>query len=206
MAKKKNKWTSLFRKIVLLLIAFGLIYITVFGFYPRYKKHIPAFVKKVPYLEKVYKPAGTPIKAHVLKVYDGDTVVVAPLDGSRRFICRLYGIDAPEISNMSQKGQPYGIEALQELKKIVTGHTVEVTVTGDSSYNREICLITKDILDVNLEMVKRGYAWAYVKHLKKEDSGRYIDAKIAASEKKLGLWRQKDPEPPWEFRKKREFR
>jgi endonuclease YncB( thermonuclease family) len=205
-AKKKSKGTFLLRKIVLLIIAAGLIYITVFGFYPRYKKQIPVLVKKVPYLEKVYKPAGTPIKAHVLRVHDGDTVVVAPIDGGQRFICRLYGIDAPEVSSMSQKGQPYGVEALLELKKIVIGHTVEVTVTGDSSYNREICLITKDGLNVNLEMVKRGYAWAYVKYLKKEDSGAFVDAKIAASEKRLGLWRQKNPEPPWEFRKKREFR
>ncbi|QWR76915.1 thermonuclease family protein [Candidatus Magnetomonas plexicatena] len=205
MAKKKGKGNFL-RRVVYLLIIAVLIYVTIFGFYPRYKKQIPTLVRKIPYLEKIYKPAGTPIKARVVRVYDGDTVVVAPLEGNKRFICRLYGIDAPEVSNMSQKGQPYAVESLQELKKLVSGYTVEVTTTGDSSYNREICLITRDGLDINLEMVKRGYAWAYVKYLKKEDSGRYVDAKIAASEKKLGLWRQKAPEPPWEFRKRHEFK
>ena len=42
---------------------------------------------------------------------------------------------------------------------------MEVTLTGDKTYNREVCRIYKDGIDVNLEMVKRGYELAYRHYL-----------------------------------------
>ncbi|MFN3480993.1 MAG: nuclease, partial [Thermodesulfovibrionales bacterium] len=32
------------------------------------------------------------IEGRVVKVKDGDTVVIAPIDGGQFFVCRLYGI------------------------------------------------------------------------------------------------------------------
>lgn len=68
----------------------------------------------------------------------------------------------------------------------VTGDmTVEGTLTWDKSYDREVCIIKKNDVDINREMVARGYAWAYREHLK----GPYasIDAEREAREKKRGL-------------------
>lgn len=152
---------------------------------------MPAFAFK-PY------PATT---GKVMKVKDGDTVVVAPEDGGQFYTCRLYGIDAPETDHGRKPGQPFGEESSKELKKLILGQIVEVVRTGQKTYKREVCIISKDGVDVNLEMVKRGYAWAYTHYLKRPYASEYINAENEARAKKLGLWKDNNPTPPWEFRK-----
>ena len=72
----------------------------------------------------------------VMKVTDGDTVVINPVKDRSFVICRLYGIDAPETPKYTRKGrlkkpgQPYGEEATTALKKMILGRTVQVTLTG----------------------------------------------------------------------------
>jgi len=136
-----------------------------------------------------------------MQVKDGDTVVVSPTEGGQFFTCRLYGIDTPEITHGRKIGQPYGEEASKELKRLILGHTVEVTTTGAKTYNREVCIIKKSGQDMNLEMVKKGYAWAYRQYLKRPYASDYIDAETGARTKRLGLWLDNNPTPPWEYRK-----
>lgn len=142
------------------------------------------------------------IQGTVSKVKDGDTVVITPSFGRKQFTCRLYGIDAPETSKGRKRGQPYGELAERELRFLVLHYSVEAILTGKKSYNREICFIRKNDVDINLDMVKRGYAWAYRQYLKRPYASEYIDAEEEAREKGLGLWRQRNPVPPWEFRRK----
>ncbi len=137
------------------------------------------------------------LQAKVMKVSDGDTIVVSPIDGGEFFKCRLYGIDAPEGS------QAYGDEARTELKRLILAQTVEIQTTGDITYHREVCRITLNGLDVNLEMVKRGAAWAYRKYLKKPYKALYVEAETDARQKGLGLWKGIDPMPPWEYLKEK---
>jgi micrococcal nuclease len=141
------------------------------------------------------------LQGEIMQVKDGDTVVVRPSDGGEFFICRLYGIDSPEKPKRGNPGQPYGAEATRELKKLILGQTVEVTTTGDITYDRQVCLIKKDGADINLQMVKMGYAWAYRKYLKRPYDSEYIDAERDARSMRLGLWKDRNPIPPWEFRK-----
>ncbi len=58
--------------------------------------------------------------------------------------------------------------------------------------------------DVGLEHVKAGFAW----HLKKyqheqspEEQRLYADAENNARDARLGLWRDNNPNPPWEYRR-----
>lgn len=142
------------------------------------------------------------IQGTVAKVIDGDTVVIShSIVGGNKFTCRLYGIDAPETPKRGKRGQAYGREADRELKNLVLGYRVDITLTGDKSYNREICIIKKDDVDINLEMVNRGYAWAYRRYLIRPYASEYIDAENEARENKRGLWVQGNPRAPWEFRK-----
>ena len=108
----------------------------------------------------------------------------------------------PDHPRFGQPGQPYGEEASRELKKLILGQTVEVTLTGEKTYKREVCLIRKDAIDINLEMVKRGYAWAYRHYLKRPYASEYIEAENDARTQRLGLWADTNPTPPWEFRRK----
>jgi len=141
------------------------------------------------------------IQGKVMQVKDGDTVVIAPIEGGQFFVCRLYGIDAPETEHRGKPGQPYGEESAKYLKRLILGQTVTVQTTGQKTYNREVCLISKDGQDINLEMVKAGYAWAYRQYLKRPYASEYISAEAEARNKRLGLWQQANPTPPWEWRK-----
>ncbi|NOX19953.1 MAG: thermonuclease family protein [Nitrospirae bacterium] len=150
---------------------------------------------------------GKIVVGKIVKVKDGDTVVISPLDGGQFFTCRLYGIDAPETPKYTRRGrlrkpgQPYGKEASRELKRLILGKTATVILTGAKTYNREVCIIKYNGIEINLEMVKRGYAWAYRRYLKRPYASEYINAERKARENRLGLWKQKNPVPPWEFRR-----
>lgn len=76
-----------------------------------------------------------------------------------------------------------------------------VTLIGEKSYRREICFIKQDGIDINYEMVRRGYAWAYREYLKEPYASEYLRAEKEDRVKRLGLWQQPNPQPPWEFRK-----
>lgn len=143
-----------------------------------------------------YKSPG-----RVTEVKDGDTVVIA-MSNRYSIDCRLYGIDAPEIGKGKRAGQPYGEEVKRELERMVLYRKVSVELTGKKTFNRDVCLIEKGGLDVNLEMVRAGYAWSASEYLDKEHKDIYMEAERKAREKKLGLWQDVNPEPPWEFRKK----
>lgn len=141
------------------------------------------------------------LKANVIQVKDGDTIVVVPEEGGQAFICRLYGIDAPEVRHGNTPAQPFGEEAKKELKRLVMGKTVTVKLTGKKTYNREVCIVYLNSTSINLEMVKRGYAWAYREYLKRPHASEYLEAEQEARKQKVGLWMQANPVPPWEFRK-----
>ncbi len=134
-------------------------------------------------------------------VTDGDTIVISSLTGEKNVTCRLYGIDAPEVATNSQHGQPYGDKAREELKGLVYKQKIKVTLTGKKSYQRDICIVEKDKMNINLEMIKRGFAWAYKEYLERPYASEFLEAESKARAKKLGLWQQVNPQPPWEFRK-----
>jgi micrococcal nuclease len=146
---------------------------------------------------------GMTLTGRVMQVKDGDTVVIAPKDGNRFFVCRLYGIDAPETAHprFGEPGQPYGDEAKRELNRLILGDTVSVTTTGQKTYRREVCIIRDAGVDINLEMVKRGDAWAYRQYLRRPYTSEYIDAEGEARANHRGLWQDRHPTPPWEFRR-----
>jgi len=152
-------------------------------------------------LSPAYAKDHRVIRGTVTKVSDGDTVIIRPFSG-KLFKCRLYGVDAPEVSHNGKPGQPYGNAAERELTNLVLHTTVDVTLTGDKTFDREVCIIKKMGVDINREMVKRGCAWAYRAYLSGPYASEYIDAENEARKMRRGLWQQTNPIPPWEFRKR----
>jgi endonuclease YncB( thermonuclease family) len=143
-----------------------------------------------------------PLTGEVVRVTDGDTVVISPDNRGKAITCRLYGIDSPEKPGRDRRGQPYAEEAGRELGQLVFAQSVEVITTGEKTHGREVCIIKKDGLDMNLEMVRRGYAWAYRKHLKSPYASAYIEAEKKARVQRLGIWQESNPLPPWEFKRR----
>ncbi len=131
----------------------------------------------------------------VIKVYDADTItVLIETDGEfEKKKIRLNGIDAPE------KAQAYGKKAKQFASDLVHGEVVTIVEHGEDRYKRIIGdVLLEDGTSLNQEIVKAGYAWWYFKYSDDRELGQLeLDAKLAH----VGLWKAKNPVPPWVFRK-----
>ncbi|MBZ5653622.1 MAG: thermonuclease family protein [Acidobacteriia bacterium] len=80
-------------------------------------------------------------------------------------------------------------------------------------YRRGVCVVyvqppdcptCDQTVDVALAQVAVGAAWWYREYAKEpsaDDRARYSVAEQDARAHKLGLWRDKDPVPPWEWRR-----
>lgn len=136
---------------------------------------------------------GQTIKGQVVGVHDGDSItVLAP--GKTQLKVRLEGIDAPELK------QAFSQQAKQALSDLVFSKKVVLRVTGTDRYRRTLAVVMVGNLDVNREMVLRGFAWHFVKYSKDEALGA---AERTAKANRRGLWADPAPVPPWEWRKQK---
>jgi micrococcal nuclease len=128
----------------------------------------------------------------VSRVTDGDTIHVR--DGKVEKIIRLVGIDAPEISHKKREpSQPFGQAATKYLAGLVLNKTVEIKDYGQDRYGRTLGVVFVDGKNVNLEMVKAGYAEVYRgTPATGFDSAPYWKAEEAARAAKKGMWAQGD--------------
>jgi endonuclease YncB( thermonuclease family) len=128
--------------------------------------------------------------AKVIVVIDGDTLVVLH-NGAKEKI-RLANIDAPE------KKQPFGMDARQAMFNLVFKKQARIEPKVVDKYGRTVALVTVGGINVNEEMVKRGLAWEY-SYFK---PGRvYMALQSEAQQARRGLWSQRNPIPPWVWRR-----
>jgi endonuclease YncB( thermonuclease family) len=137
--------------------------------------------------------AARPFEARVIRVKDGDSLVVERVEARRRSEVRMAGIDAPEWS------QPYGQEAATALRRMVAGRTVTIEVVDRDRYNRLVARVWLGRLYVNAALVRDGHAWAFDHYL--------ADPAIAAAQAEArrahrGLWALPAPDrvPPATWR------
>ena len=76
---------------------------------------------------------------------------------------------------------------------------VTIQAFDQDKYGRTIGdVILEDGRNLSQELVKAGYGWWFFKYSDDEQLGiQEVQAKIA----KMGLWKAKNPVPPWIFRK-----
>lgn len=133
------------------------------------------------------------IQGKVIKVLDGDTIDILTQNQPVRI--RLNGIDAPE------KGMPHGQKAKEFVLDLAAQKVVTVNVSDTDKYGRSIGDVTlPDGRNLNREIVKAGYAWWYRKYSKDASLGELEEE---ARKAKRGLWQDKEPQPPWEWRAER---
>ncbi|MFZ2950677.1 MAG: thermonuclease family protein [Desulfuromonadaceae bacterium] len=143
--------------------------------------------------------AGRTVEGIVRAVYDGDTVLLTTREKSRLKV-RLYGIDAPETKKPDRPGQPWGDLSRQALKQKIMGQRVAAEIVDIDQYQRAVAVIRCDGRDINREMVSEGMAWAYRRYLQGPYASEYIGSETGARSRRAGLWRESNPQPPWEFR------
>jgi endonuclease YncB( thermonuclease family) len=137
------------------------------------------------------------ISGKVVGVSDGDTVTVLDAKYIQHKI-RLAGIDAPE------KKMPFGNRAKQLLSDLVFGKEVVAEIGKTDRYGREVGKILINGRDANLAMVEAGLAWHYKTYQKEQSANDrllYATAEDQARSRRIGLWVDLDPIPPWDWRK-----
>ncbi|SDX54446.1 Endonuclease YncB, thermonuclease family [Thiocapsa roseopersicina] len=132
----------------------------------------------------------------VVRILDGDTVEV--LDARKQtYRIRLSAVDAPESK------QPFGAKAKRALSALVAGETVSVEWRKIDRYDRRVGVLILDGTDVNLALVRAGFAWwyrAYAGEQSARDRQLYEAAEQAARREGLGLWSDPRPIAPWDWR------
>ena len=131
---------------------------------------------------------------YVVKVLDGDSLRVKR--GMKFYEIRLYGIDTPEYK------QAYGEKAKRFTKSRTYKKTVTVEPKDVDRYDRIVALVKSQGRLVNQELVRDGLAWVYPKYCReqplclemKKDEDR-------ARKARRGLWKQKDPLSPWQWKR-----
>ncbi|SDQ82736.1 Endonuclease YncB, thermonuclease family [Chryseobacterium soldanellicola] len=132
------------------------------------------------------------IKAKIVKVKDGDTVV-ALLSGNKQETLRLADVDCPE------NGQAFGKNAKQFTSSQVFGKTVIFYRIGKDRYRRTLAKIFYDDEKyLSAEIIKAGFGWWYFQNSR---NIKLKEFETFAKEEELGLWSDKNAIAPWDFRK-----
>jgi endonuclease YncB( thermonuclease family) len=143
--------------------------------------------------------AAAVLAGEVVAVTDGDTIKVLDA-GKVEYLVRLSGIDAPE------KKMPFGQRSKQNLSNLVYGKWVEVEGKKHDRYGRLVGKVLVNGTDANLAQVQAGMAWHYKQYEREQleaDRQVYAEAEIKAAASKQGLWVDRHPTAPWDWRKER---
>lgn len=129
------------------------------------------------------------------RVVDGDTLVI---DSVR---VRLEGIDAPESDQTCGRSGggtwDCGSAASGELRRLIAGSAVTCANAGVDKYGRMLGHCRTGAIDLNAQMVRGGYAWAFVRY-----SRAYVADEQSARQAHLGIW-QGEAMPAWDWRASR---
>ena len=135
----------------------------------------------------------TILKAKVVGIKDGDTVVV--LDSlNNQTTLRLAEVDTPE------KNQPFGTKAKQFTSDQIYLKTIKYVVTDTDRYGRSIAMIyyDEDNKYLSAEIIKAGMGWHYKRYSTSKELALLEEN---AKKNKIGLWIDNNPIAPWDFRK-----
>lgn len=130
-------------------------------------------------------------EAVVERIIDGDTI---ELEGGERI--RYLMINTPETTG--GKNECFGANAVQFNTDLVLGKRVSIDydVECQDMFGRTLAYVTVDGIEVNTEMVKRGFAC--VLHIPPNGDDREDEFEALEDEAKAanrGLWGQCDPIP-----------
>jgi micrococcal nuclease len=128
----------------------------------------------------------------VVKIVDGDTFDMLTKEKNTLRI-RMNGIDCPE------RKQDFYQSAKNALAGYIFNKEVKLLITGRDRNKRTLATVYCGGENINLAMIKNGYAWHYKKY---SSDTTYAKAEQEARLTRKGLWRMDNPVAPWDFRKK----
>lgn len=161
--------------------------------------HLTRWVVSVSLLAATVNVVARELKGRVVGIADGDTLTLL-VGGHEQYKIRLMGIDAPE------KRQAFGQRAKEQLAALAYDRCATVEFDKQDRYGRLIGKVRVAGKDVNLGMIEAGLAWHYKQYQSEQtiaERTSYADTESRAHLQQLGLWKDKDPLPPWIFRHSR---
>ena len=136
-------------------------------------------------------------QAEVVRVVDGDSLVILRGDNGKKETIRLFGVDCPEL------GQPFGEEAARLARAVVFGKKVSVVALDVDGYERTVGAVVclEDGVTLQDELLKAGLAWVDPRYCKGCKLWKALQRE--AAEEKRGLWGDGEPVAPWKWRKEK---
>ena len=96
---------------------------------------------------------------------------------------------------------PYGSEARTFTERSCLRRNVSLHVWEKDQYGRIVAdVITDRGLNLGFELMREGWAWWYRSCDKRKEFGRLEEG---ARRSRRGLWMDKEPMPPWEWRRRK---
>jgi len=131
------------------------------------------------------------IKGQVIQIIDGNTLTIKSAENESYKIV-LFGIDCPEL------GQKYGDKAKKCLEQLMMKKNVTVQILGKDRQGNYMGIVTTEkSLDPRIQLLEEGLAWTS----ESEPAADLESFKSVAQQKGKGLWKEKEPTPPWVFRR-----
>ena len=134
--------------------------------------------------------AAASLAGKIVNVPTGDLVIFQDMSGRKHKI-RLYGVACPA------KDQPYAGEARKHTASLVSGKRILVRVYGRDRYGNKTGLVFADDISVNESLIKNGLAWRLPDSCDESFCKAWLTFEEKARARKVGLWKQKNPVPPW---------
>lgn len=156
-------------------------------------KHIKSYIF---FLILIFLPTTsfpTSITGKVISVADGDTITILT-PKNEQIKVRLSAVDCPE------KQQAFGQKAKDFTSSMVAGKQVTIEPDTIDKYGRTVAMIYVNGSNLNKEVVSNGYGWVYRKYCHKPFCEDWLKLEEKARNAGIGLWADKNPTPPWEWR------
>ena len=134
------------------------------------------------------------ITGNVITVHQGDTFTIESVPPFvKLYKVRLSNIDTPEIK------QPFGVQAKEFTANQILGKEIQVEYNMIDFYGRLVGSVAFQGVVLNEELVRAGLAWHY--RVIPSPSKLLERLQYEAWEKKIGIWVESSPMPPWKFRR-----
>ena len=136
------------------------------------------------------KQAKTAFESQVIRVVDGDTIIVA-LNQKPETI-RFIGINTPETVAPNRPVQCYGPEASARTKELLTNKIVRLeqdhSQDNHDQYKRLLRYVFLEEDNINRLLVREGYAKEYTYKIPYQYQKEFRAEQKTAKKNKVGLW------------------
>ena len=129
-------------------------------------------------------------------ITDGDTLKARCGEPGhhQQITVRLAAIDAPESR------QPFGAASRQSLAALCFQQYARITQRALDRYGRTVADVSCRGEDAGAAQVASGMAWVYERYAHRTTDAHLFALQAKAQAGRVGLWRDADPVPPWNWR------